>query len=112
MIEIPIPVTNLEIVALAMGITFGRNFGKRLDQSVKKSKWFTGRHDVWRWLIGNILDFTHHWWIGALVWLYAMQISGIILVDQSFIMFFGVGLFVDDIRDFKHVMQRYLKGGK
>ena len=110
MLEIPIPVTNLEIVALAMGITFGRNIGKKLDQGIKNSDWFTNRHMVVQWTVEKVLDCTHHWWVGALIWLYAVQISALIAFDPRFILFFGVGLFVDDIKDFEHVIKRYSDG--
>ena len=110
MLEMPIPVTNLEIIALAMGITFGRNIGKKLDQGIKNSEWFSNRHAVFQWMVEKVLDCTHHWWIGALIWLYAAPLAVIVSVDPQFILFFGVGLFFDDIKDFEHVIARYSDG--
>ena len=107
MLEIPIPITNLEIVALAMGITFGRNIGKKLDQGIKTSNWYTTQHPIIQWIAEKTLDCTHHWWIGSLIWLYAPQLSQITTLNPQFILFFGVGLFIDDIRDFEQVTQRY-----
>ncbi len=108
-LTIPIPLDNFQIVWLLIGMGFGRSFGKQLDHTLQQTKFFTDRDPFWQGMIKRLLDFTHHWWIGALLWLYAPLIVKIIAWPALLpeVMWFGVGLFLDDIRDFKHVLARY-----
>lgn len=111
-LTIPIPVDNFQLVWLLIGMTFARAFGKKLDYTVQQTRFFKDLNQpLVKWLIKAILDFTHHWWMGAIIWLYAPLIVKIIswptLLPE--VLFFGVGIFFDDIRDFKHVLARYKK---
>ncbi len=110
-LTIPIPVDNFQIVWLLIGMSFGRNFGKKLDQGIQASTWFTDRNPILQGILKRTLDFFHHWWIGCIIWLYAPLITRLFLWPsiQLEIMWFGVGLFIDDIRDFNHVLDRYKK---
>ena len=109
MLEIPVPAGNIEILWLLLGMSFGRSFGKKLDYTIQEDPWFKKQSASLRWLMKSILDFTHHWWIGALIWIYAP-----LFVKWWFwpsllteITWFGVGLFFDDIRDYKNIIRRY-----
>ena len=108
-LTIPVPINNIEILFLLLGMSFGRSFGKKLDQNIQETTTFKNRSGLCQWIIKAVLDFTHHWWIGCIIWLYAPSFASLIgypgLVAET--MFFGVGLFLDDIRDFKHVLERY-----
>jgi len=106
---IPIPLDNFQLVWLLIGMSFGRNFGKKLDHSIQQMLWFKDQPEFTQGMIKRILDFTHHWWIGALLWLYSPLIVKLIAWPslELEILWFGVGLFLDDIRDFKHVLNRY-----
>jgi len=106
---IPIPADNLQIVWLLIGMGFGRSFGKQLDHTLQQTKFFKDRDLFWQGMIKRLLDFTHHWWIGAILWLYAPTINTRFLWSsyEMELMWFGVGLFIDDIRDFQHVLARY-----
>ena len=110
---VPIPATNIHILWAGMGAAFGRAFGKKLDYDIQQSDWFKGQHYVFQWIIKHILDFTHHWWIGALLWLYApliaARISWITLAEE--IMWFGIGLLIDDLRDVPNLKRRYIPNG-
>ena len=108
-LKIPVPVDNFQIVWLLIGMSFGRNFGKKLDYEIQQANWFKGLPPEIQGLIKRILDFTHHWWIGAIIWLYAPLITAWWFWPslELEIMWFGVGLFLDDIRDFNHVKNRY-----
>jgi len=109
MLELPIPAGNIELIWLLIGMNFGRSFGKKLDYEIQQSEWFT-RQPVWlQGIIKRILDFTHHWQYGAIIWLYAPLITRLFFWPsiQPEIMWFGIGIFIDDIRDFKHVLDRY-----
>ena len=75
---------------LMIGATFGRGFGKRLDQDIQASEWFKCKPYWMRWILKRILDVTHHWWIGAIIGLYAAYPQA-----QAF----GWGLFLDDLPD-------------
>lgn len=108
-LTIPIPVNNFEIVWLLIGMSFGRQFGKKLDQGIQETDTFKSLPGPVQGLIKRILDFTHHWWVGALIWLYAPLITTRWFWPslELEIIWFGVGLFLDDIRDFEHVLGRY-----
>lgn len=109
-LQVPIPINNYEIIWLLIGMSFGRNFGKKLDYGIQQSEWFKELSPTLQGTIKRILDFTHHWWIGALIWLYPhiwiKYLWPSLLLE---ITWFGVGIFLDDIRDFKHVLDRYKK---
>ena len=90
-ITIPLPPNFLCWVWFAIGINFGRAFGKRLDQEIQASEWFRGKSKVARWVLKRLLDAIHHWWIGALLMCYFPQVPEIY--------WFGAGLFVDDLPD-------------
>lgn len=101
-ITVPIPETFIESVWLALGLQFGRSFGKKLDQDIQKSEWFKKQNWVIKGTIRRILDFTHHWWIGALIMLYATK--PFILNNFNFninneFFWFGAGLLLDDLPD-------------
>ena len=109
MLEIPLPVGNIELIWLLLGMSFGRSFGKKLDYTIQETDWFKTRGKEAQWLIKSILDFFHHWWIGALIWMYAPLIVKwlfwpTLLVE---VQWFGIGLFFDDIRDFENILKRY-----
>ena len=89
-VAIPVPTTFAQIVWAALGIQFGRSFGKKLDQDIQASSWFKGLNPVWRGLVKRGLDLLHHWWIGALIMIY---------VPGEAPYWFGLGLFLDDLPD-------------
>ena len=109
LLDIPVPTVNLEIVWLLIGMSFARSFGKKLDWSIQQSTFFNDRGSIGKWILGRIMDFTHHWWMGAIMWLYAPLIVKTFfwptLLQEVY--WFGVGIFIDDLRDFKHVLARY-----
>jgi hypothetical protein len=89
-LQIPIPTSFLAAVWFGMGLTFGRGFGKNLDQTIKKTERFF-RLPTWQqWLLSRVLDVTHHWWIGALLMIY---------ISAPEVFWFGAGLLVDDLPD-------------
>lgn len=108
-LTIPIPIDNFQLIWLLIGMSFGRNFGKKLDHSIQQMLWFKDQEEVTQGMLKRLLDFLHHWWIGAIIWLYAPLITKTWFwpAVELEIMWFGVGLFLDDIRDFKHVLNRY-----
>jgi len=96
---LPLPSTLEEAIWLAIGITWGAAWGisdhsLMQTESVKKKSW------VFQKLIGFLLDGTHHWWIGALIALYAP-------VPQ--LAWFGWGLFYDDWKDIPPRVMRFFK---
>ncbi len=111
MLTLPLPVGNQDLIWLLLGMSFGRSFGKKMDYTIQESPWFKRQGTTTKWLVKSILDFSHHWWMGALIWNYAP-----LIVNKFFwptllpeVTWFGVGLFLDDIRDFKNVLNRYKK---
>ena len=73
-----------------MGITFGRGFGKDLDQSIQKTKEFLALNWWQQKAVKITLDIFHHWWIGMLMVLYMPMEEAI---------WFGWGLIIDDAPD-------------
>ena len=87
---IPSPETLLQFTWFLMGVTFGRGFGKELDQTIQKSDWFK-KQVLWKQeVIRRVLDVTHHFWIGLLLVNY-------FTLDE--VVWFGWGLVVDDLPD-------------
>jgi hypothetical protein len=99
-IVVPIPSTFEQAVWLAMGVTFGRAFGKKLDWDVINTEWFKSLSPIMQNVVSRLLDCTHHWWIGALLMLYSPAMFGVILY------WFGAGLLLDDLPD---IPQRFIK---
>ena len=87
---VPTPENILQFAWLAMGITFGRGFGKDLDQSIQQTKEFLALNWWQQKAVKIILDVTHHWWIGMLMVLYLPMEEAI---------WFGWGLILDDSVD-------------
>jgi hypothetical protein len=92
-ITVPIPATFEQAVWLAMGLTFGRAFGKKLDWDIINSNWFKLQPMVIQNILSRALDCLHHWWIGALLMLYPPTSFSVILY------WFGAGLLLDDLPD-------------
>ena len=105
---IPIPIENLQLLWAGIGVAFGRGFGKQLDQDIQNSEWYKRQPEWFRWIFKRVLDVMHHWWIGAILWLYAPQISAVFTQE---IMWFGIGLLIDDLRDVPNLKRRYGNNG-
>jgi hypothetical protein len=110
MIELPIPSTLLQITWLLIGFTFGRAFGKNLDQSFKASDFYKNQNLTVQWLISGLLDFLHHFWVGLLLMVYAGQVTALLPIEADALTFFGLGLFIDDLPDVPRRFQKYFKG--
>jgi len=88
-ILIPTPETFAAWLLFAMGLNFGRAFGKSLDKEIQTTDWFKKQDKFAQWIIERLLDATHHWWIGGLL----------MLSSNLYLYWFGVGLLVDDLPD-------------
>ena len=73
-----------------IGFMFGRSFGKQLDHTIMDDPFIKSLRPVWQWLIGAILNFLHHFWIGLLLMVY---------YPNTLLYWIGFGLFIDDIPD-------------
>ncbi len=69
-VQIPVPDTFLAAVWFDISLTFGRGFGKNLDQSIQKTERFKRLPVAQQWFIARVLDVAHHWWMGALLMVY------------------------------------------
>ena len=108
----PIPSDNYQIFWALMGAQFGGSFGSELDYGIQESEWFKKQNPWVQGFIKRALDFLHHWWMGAFLWLYAVNVASFI-GSQTLkipIMFFGFGLMVDDLRDIENLKRRYKVG--
>jgi hypothetical protein len=86
----------------------GHSFGSRLDQDIQSADYFKNLPSWLRWIIKHLLDFLHHWWIGAILWVYAVGIAAYFGYPwfTTEILFFGLGLMIDDIRDIENLKRR------
>lgn len=100
LVELPFPVSFAQIVWLGVGLTFGRAFGKQLDQEIQASAWFKGLGGLQQNLVRRLLDFLHHWWMGALLMLYFGGVEAVY--------WFGYGLLLDDVPDMPARLKKYL----
>ena len=105
----PVPSTNLELFWLLLGMQFGRSFGKKLDQGIQAGTTFNNLPEWVRGVVKRLLDFMHHWQYGGVIWLYATEIALALGLPNRVpeILFFGLGLMVDDIRDVENLKRRY-----
>jgi len=98
---LPIPVTFEQWVWLGIGLTFGRAFGKRVDQEIQATEWFKTLNPFYRWWVKRLLDFLHHWWMGTLIMLYwqgpLTLPTGEVINFSAY--WFGYGVFLDDLPD-------------
>jgi hypothetical protein len=88
-IELPLPQTLLEVTWFLIGFFAGRA-GAQCDHKVKETEWYNGLCPMQKYLVDALLDFTHHFWIGLLLMVYAVNPE---------MYWFGMGLFVDDMPD-------------
>ncbi|GEM_PF-1417177 len=117
-IPLPVPVTILEAIWMGIGMVFGRAFGKKLDFDIQQSEWFI-RQPMWlRGLIRRLLDFLHHWWMGAFLGIYfgwgeSFKVPGVITLYDGLgsleITWFGWGLFYDDFYDIPRRVRGYFE---
>jgi len=105
LIELPIPKNLLEWTWLAIGIVFGRAFGKQLDHEIQESDWFKGLPLFYQKILRFILDFLHHFWVGLLLMCYSQCFSPY----QIEVYWFGYGLFLDDLPDVPARIRRFIK---
>lgn len=113
MIEIllPIPETMAYLVVMLMGMAFGAAFSK-IDYIIQQMQGFKDHGPIMQAVIKMFLDFFHHWWMGALVWLYPHMFAKWLNLWPSIIpemMWFGAGVFLDDFKDFDNLLRRYKK---
>ncbi len=54
-LQIPVPDTFLAAVWFGIGLTFGRGFGKNLDQTIQKTNWYKTLPAWQQWLTSE------HW---------------------------------------------------
>lgn len=99
-IDLPVPFTFVEVIWFAMGLLFGRAFGKNVDYEVQQSDWFKNLDPRLKWILKRTLDFAHHWWIGAFIML-SYEATEIFLFGRVPMApyWFGLGLLLDDIPD-------------
>lgn len=90
-LTLPVPKDLFQGVWFGIGLTFGRCVGKGLDHTIQQSDWFKSLGVVGKWFVKFMLDFLHHWWIGALLMIYFPQYPEVY--------WFGMGLVVDDLPD-------------
>lgn len=116
-IPLPVPVTILEAIWMGIGIIFGRAFGKKLDYDVINDPRFK-RLPTWQQgLIRRLLDFLHHWWVGAFLGMYFGWGKGLGLPiftvydgpGSTEISWFGWGLFYDDFYDIPRRVRGYFE---
>ena len=98
-IQIPAPETLLQITWTIMGFMFARAFGKQFDQTIQGTDWWATASEIEQFIMGGILNFFHHFWIGLLLMVYCSA-------SQEFY-WFGYGLFIDDLPDIPNRFRRY-----
>lgn len=105
----PIPTSNLEIFWFLLGIQFAFAFGSKLDYEMQQAEWFKKLDPMVQGILKRCMDFLHHWWMGAFLWLYSDQIAIWLGLSNysTEIMFFGLGILFDDIRDIDNLKRRY-----
>lgn len=102
LLELPIPQTFLQAVWMGVGLTFGRAFGKDLDYNVQQSDWFKNRNYLIQLFLKRLMDFLHHWYMGALLMIYFSELE---------VYWFGFGLLIDDLPDIPSRIKKFVRWG-
>ena len=97
-IQIPAPETLLQITWAIIGFMLARSF-KNLDYTIKDATLYTTMDPVSQFIVGGILDFFHHFWIGMLLMVYCNA--------SQEVYWFGYGLFIDDLPDIPARFRKY-----
>lgn len=114
MLEIPFPSTSTEWLFALMGMQFAAAFSN-IDYDIQQTKWFTKLSMAEQKTVKSVLDFFHHWWIGAILYFYPLleftlpgtQIIFSTAAYVNFIKWFGAGIFIDDSKDLENLYRRY-----
>lgn len=99
-----IPGTFPQLLWWAIGGSFARSFGKKLDYDIQRDPWFTELPPWQKGVVKRVLDFTHHWWVGGLLMEY-----GFFTVDSSITYWIGAGVLVDDLPDLYKRVESMIK---
>ena len=97
----PLPMTLLMVLWFGLGLIFGRAFGKKIDYDIQQSDWFKSQSLVVQFIVKRMLDFTHHWWIGALLMVYVPKVPEV--------HWFGYRLLADDFPDIPDRIKKYFR---
>jgi hypothetical protein len=100
---IPEPNSLLALFWFLLAISAGQSF-KDADQQIQGTEWFNNLPGFWQWLVKSLLDFTHHWWMGLFMVVYAYELVYLFGGSVDVWTWFGWGLFADDLPD---VPRRY-----
>ena len=101
-LTVPLPDTWLEATWFLIGFMLGRA-GAQIDYVVKQSQWFTQLPSTQQKFAEMGLNFLHHFWIGMLLMVYAID------PIKTEMYWFGVGLFVDDMPDIPARFAKWFK---
>ena len=82
-----------------MGFMFARAFGKKFDQVIQNTEWWATASEIEKFVVGGVLNFFHHFWIGMLLMVYSF--------GSQEVYWFGYGLFVDDLPDMPTRFRKY-----
>lgn len=94
--NLPVPTTLFELTFTIIGFLLGYAWSENLDESILDSDWFKKQHYAVQWFIKGILKFVHHFWIGMLLMIYFPR--------DSELFWIGLGLFIEDITDYKKII--------
>ena len=97
-IQIPAPETLLQITWAVIGFMLARSF-KKLDYTIKEATLYTTMDPISQFIVGGILDFFHHFWVGMLLMVYYN--------GSPEVYWFGYGLFIDDLPDLPTRFRKY-----
>jgi len=85
---------------VAIGFLIGRAFFKQIDYYAQETFWFDGLPEWQKIIVKGLLDFTHHWWVGLALYLYAP------IPELQWV---GIGLFVNDWPDIPKRFRKYFQ---
>jgi hypothetical protein len=100
MIEIPVPSTLLQFLWIGVGLQLTLAYGEKLDEDICGSGWFTGIPEPFKGLIERTLKFIHHWILGLILVVYAIQIGAYVGGHVEEVLWLGWGIFSGDVLDY------------
>lgn len=111
---VQIALTLVEAVVLlgfSIGLLWGESFSG-FDGKIKyETEWFKGLDDFGQWLVGSILDSTHHFQYGLSLYVFSYIYDPIAPpmhpLRSLFVQCLAWGLIVSDWKDYKNVLKRF-----
>lgn len=101
------PLEVAAVLGFSIGYLWGETFSDA-DWAIKNTESFKKLSSFRKWLVSHILDVTHHFQYGLVLYLVAIKSTGLAQYPliQLIIIWLAWGLIVSDWKDYQYVLKR------